>query len=137
MKREGVNWRPLVTVLRSVFLVALTAPWATAAAGARRGGHCARGDRGRGVGRSRSTASSASRSSVPLGLLARDHRLLAGPGLAGLAGAADGVAQMRRPVAQRGLHREPVEARAEQRFPEIALEAVLEEIGGAVVARCD
>ena len=44
---------------------------------------------------------------------------------------------MRRAVAQRGLDREPIETRAEQRFPEIALEAVLEELGGAVVARCD
>jgi hypothetical protein len=29
------------------------------------------------------------------------------------------VAQMRRAVAQRGLDREPIEARAEQRFPEV------------------
>jgi hypothetical protein len=41
--------------------------------------------------------------------------------------------EVRRAVAQRGLDREPIEPRAEQRFPEIAPEAVLEEIGGAVV----
>ena len=44
---------------------------------------------------------------------------------------------MHRALAQRGLDREPIEARSEQRFPEIALEAFLEEVGGAVVARCD
>jgi hypothetical protein len=47
------------------------------------------------------------------------------------------VAQMRRTVAQRGLDCEPIEPRAEQRFPEIAPETVLEEVGGTVVARCD
>src|SRR5207344_1548854 len=39
------------------------------------------------------------------------------------------VAQMRRAVAQRGLDREPIEVLAEQRFPEIALETALEEVG--------
>ena len=44
------------------------------------------------------------------------------------------VAQMRRAVIQRGLDRQPIELRAEQRFPEIAPETVLEEVSGAVVA---
>ena len=44
------------------------------------------------------------------------------------------VAQMRRAVIQRGLDRQPIEPRAEQRFPEIAPETVLEEVSGAVVA---
>ena len=47
------------------------------------------------------------------------------------------VAQVHRAVAQRGLNREAIEPRAEQRFPEVAPEALLEEVGGAVVARCD
>jgi hypothetical protein len=47
------------------------------------------------------------------------------------------VTQMHRAVAQRGLNCEPIEPRAEQRFPEVALEALLEQVAGAVVARCD
>ena len=42
--------------------------------------------------------------------------------------AADGVLQMRRPIGQRGLDRQTVDAGAEQRLPEIALEAILQEI---------
>jgi hypothetical protein len=57
----------------------------------------------------------------------RPSNLRLGPGYATPA-----IAQMHRAVAQRALDREPIEARAEQRFPEIALEAVLEEVGGAV-----
>ena len=49
--------------------------------------------------------------------------------------AADGVLQMRRPIGQRGLlDRQPIDAGAEQRLPEIALEAVLQEIGRAHAA---
>src|SRR5512133_3743263 len=50
-------------------------------------------------------------------------------------GDADGVLQMRRPIGQRGLDRQPIDAGAEQRLPEIALEAVLQEIGRAHAAR--
>ena len=42
---------------------------------------------------------------------------------------------MRRPIGQRGLDRQPIDAGAEQRLPEIALEAVLQEIGRAHAAR--
>ena len=59
--------------------------------------------------------------------LARTGRLRVGD-------AADGVLQMRRPIGQRGLDRQPVDAGAEQRLPEIALEAVLQEIGRAHAA---
>ena len=50
--------------------------------------------------------------------------------------AADGVLQMRWPIGQRGLlDRQPIDAGAEERLPEITLEAVLQEIGRAHAAR--
>src|SRR5262245_39106764 len=52
----------------------------------------------------------------------------------GSAWAADGVAQMCGAVAQRGLHGQTVDGGAEHRFPKISLEAVLQQIGGAVGA---
>src|SRR6476620_8450060 len=53
------------------------------------------------------------------------------------AGPANGVVQMRRPVAQRSLNGKPVDGRAEHRFPEVTLETVLEQVGSAVAARGD
>jgi len=64
--------------------------------------------------------------------LGRDRLLRLRPGYATHA-----VTQMRRAVAQRGLDRKPIEARAEHRFPQIAPEALFQEVSGAVVARCD
>src|SRR5215469_6457228 len=45
------------------------------------------------------------------------------------------VVEMRRLIAQRSLDRQSIETTAEQRFPEIALKTVIEQVGGAISPR--
>ena len=48
---------------------------------------------------------------------------------------ANAVVQMGRLIAQRRLYRQSIETGAKQGLPEIALEAIFEQVGGAVCAR--
>src|SRR5262249_9717846 len=45
------------------------------------------------------------------------------------------IVEMRGLIAQRSLNRQSIQTAAEQRFPEIALEPVIEQVGGAISPR--